>query len=135
MPAGPRVDRAGWTAGRPGRPGRAAVPAVPAALADAPLTRDWSPPYPVDVRLVLSVHRRGTRDPAYRTDAYGAVWRTVLTPDGPGTLRVAARPAARRGAAAPRFPAGTGTRVTGGGVGTGRRLAAGDAAAAARRDR
>jgi 3-methyladenine DNA glycosylase/8-oxoguanine DNA glycosylase len=53
-----------------------------------PLTREWSPPYPVDVRLVLSVHRRGSRDPAYRTDASGAVWRTVLTPGGPGTLRV-----------------------------------------------
>ena len=55
------------------------------------LTRAWSPPYPVDVELVLSVHRRGSRDPAYRTDASGAVWRTVLTPDGPGTLRVAGR--------------------------------------------
>jgi len=43
------------------------------------------------VELVLSVHRRGSRDPAYRTDASGAVWRTVLTPDGPGTLRVAGR--------------------------------------------
>ncbi len=57
-------------------------------------SREWSPPYPVDVRLVLSVHCRGSRDPAYRTDASGAVWRTVLTPDGPGTLRVAARPVA-----------------------------------------
>ena len=58
---------------------------------DRALTREWSPPYPVDVRLVLSVHRRGSRDPAYRTDASGAVWRTVLPPDGPGTLRVAGR--------------------------------------------
>ena len=56
-----------------------------------PLTREWSPPYPVDVRLILSVHARGPRDPAYRTDASGAVWRTVLTPGGPGTLRVAGR--------------------------------------------
>ena len=55
-----------------------------------PLTREWSPPYPVDVRLVLSVHRRGSRDPAYRTDASGAVWRTVLAPGGPGTLQVTA---------------------------------------------
>jgi 3-methyladenine DNA glycosylase/8-oxoguanine DNA glycosylase len=54
-----------------------------------PLTREWSPAYPVDVALILSVHRRGSRDPAYRTDASGAVWRTVLTPEGPGTLRVA----------------------------------------------
>ena len=44
----------------------------------------------MDVRLVLSVHSRGPRDPAYRIDASGAVWRTVLTPDGPGTLRVSA---------------------------------------------
>ena len=95
MPAGPRAG-----------------PPAPSGPDVAPLTRDWSPPYPVDVRLVLSVHRRGARDPAYRTDASGAVWRTVLTPDGPGTLRVAARPAAGPGAAAPRFPAGTGTRVT-----------------------
>jgi 3-methyladenine DNA glycosylase/8-oxoguanine DNA glycosylase len=54
-----------------------------------PVTREWAPPYPVDAALILSVHRRGARDPAYRTDASGAVWRTVLTPDGPGTLRVA----------------------------------------------
>ena len=61
------------------------------SAAATPLTREWSPPYPVDVRLVLSVHSRGPRDPAYRVDASGAVWRTVLTPDGPGTLRVATR--------------------------------------------
>jgi 3-methyladenine DNA glycosylase/8-oxoguanine DNA glycosylase len=73
----------------------------PPELIAEPVTREWSPPYPVDVPLVLSVHRRGARDPAYRTDASGAVWRTVLTPAGPGTLRVTARP-----------PAGGGTRVT-----------------------
>src|SRR5215469_95127 len=72
------------------------MPEVPVAsplesAAATPLTREWSPPYPVDVRLVLSVHSRGPRDPAYRVDASGAVWRTVLTPDGPGTLRVATR--------------------------------------------
>jgi 3-methyladenine DNA glycosylase/8-oxoguanine DNA glycosylase len=44
----------------------------------------------VDVRLTLSVHRRGAGDPAYRAGAAGAVWRTSLTPDGPGTLRVSA---------------------------------------------
>jgi 3-methyladenine DNA glycosylase/8-oxoguanine DNA glycosylase len=62
-----------------------------------PLTREWCPPYPVDVPLILSVHRRGTGDPAYHADARGAVWRTVLAPAGPGTLRVAARPAAGGG--------------------------------------
>jgi 3-methyladenine DNA glycosylase/8-oxoguanine DNA glycosylase len=80
---------------------------------------EWSPPYPVDVRLVLSVHSRGPRDPAYRMDASGAVWRTVLTPDGPGTLRVTARPAprsaapaARPGTPPARFLAAQGSRVT-----------------------
>jgi 3-methyladenine DNA glycosylase/8-oxoguanine DNA glycosylase len=44
------------------------------------------------VPLILSVHRRGASDPTYRSDASGAVWRAVLTPAGPGTLRVGARP-------------------------------------------
>jgi 3-methyladenine DNA glycosylase/8-oxoguanine DNA glycosylase len=56
------------------------------------------------VRLALGVHRRGSRDPAYRADPSGAVWRTSLTPDGPATLRVAAsRP--EREAAGPRVEA------------------------------
>ena len=41
----------------------------------------------------MGVHRRGRGDPAYQTDAAGAAWRTSLTPDGPGTLRVYAMPA------------------------------------------
>lgn len=53
-----------------------------------PLVRDWPAPFPVDVRMTLSVHRRGRGDPAFRIDADGAVWRTSLTPDGPATLRV-----------------------------------------------
>jgi 3-methyladenine DNA glycosylase/8-oxoguanine DNA glycosylase len=60
----------------------------PAPDQDPGLRREWRPPFGVDVRLTLSVHRRGGRDPAYRVDAAGAVWRTSLTPDGPGTLRV-----------------------------------------------
>jgi len=36
----------------------------------------------------LSVHRRGPRDPTLRVDDRGAIWRTSLTPDGPGTLRL-----------------------------------------------
>ena len=54
------------------------------------LQREWQAPFGVDVRLTLSVHRHGGGDPAYRVDAAGAVWRTSLTPDGPGTLRVKA---------------------------------------------
>jgi endonuclease III len=40
-----------------------------------------------DVALTLSVHRHGGGDPTYR-HADGAIWRTSLTPDGPGTIRV-----------------------------------------------
>jgi len=57
------------------------------------LRRDWLAPFPLDVRLVLGVHRRGAGDPAYRVDAAGAIWRTSLTPAGPATLRVTSRPA------------------------------------------
>jgi 3-methyladenine DNA glycosylase/8-oxoguanine DNA glycosylase len=57
----------------------------------AGLRREWQAPFGVDVRLTLSPHRRGGRDPAYRVDQAGAVWRTSLTPDGPGTLRVTSR--------------------------------------------
>jgi len=62
-------------------------------LAAGPAVREWRPPFAVDVRLILSVHRRGHRDPAFRIAADGSVWRTSLTPDGPGTLRIAGRPA------------------------------------------
>ena len=55
---------------------------------EEPLVRDWQAPFPIDVRMTLSVHRRGGGDPAYRVDGAGAVWRTSLTPHGPVTLRV-----------------------------------------------
>ena len=61
---------------------------APAAAPSPALVREWLVPFPLDVALTLSVHRRGGGDPAYGTDAAGAVWRTSLTPDGPGTLRV-----------------------------------------------
>ncbi len=76
-----------------------AVAADPAVSADP--AREWQVPFPLDVPLTLSVHRRGGGDPAYGSDAAGAVWRTSLTPDGPGTLRVSSR------------RAGGGTLVTG----------------------
>ena len=53
-----------------------------------PPAREWRAPYPVDARAILAVHRRGPRDPAFRIDEAGAVWRTSLTPAGPGTIRV-----------------------------------------------
>jgi 3-methyladenine DNA glycosylase/8-oxoguanine DNA glycosylase len=54
--------------------------------------RDWVAPYPLDLRLILGVHRRGAADPAFRTDERGRIWRTTRTPDGPATLRLAAAP-------------------------------------------
>ena len=56
--------------------------------AQTALTRDWDAPFPISVRLTLLVHRRGPGDPTLRIDD-GAIWRTSLTPDGPGTLRLA----------------------------------------------
>jgi 3-methyladenine DNA glycosylase/8-oxoguanine DNA glycosylase len=53
------------------------------------LSRTWQPSFPLNVRSVLGVHRRGPRDPAFAADADGAIWRTSLTPRGPATLRVA----------------------------------------------
>jgi 3-methyladenine DNA glycosylase/8-oxoguanine DNA glycosylase len=57
--------------------------------APAALTRDWDAPFPVSLRLTLLVHRRGPSDPTFRMDDRGAIWRTSLTPAGPGTLRLA----------------------------------------------
>jgi 3-methyladenine DNA glycosylase/8-oxoguanine DNA glycosylase len=50
--------------------------------------REWIAPFAVDVRLTLSVQGRGRGDPTFRTDEAGAIWRTSLTPAGPGTIRV-----------------------------------------------
>jgi 3-methyladenine DNA glycosylase/8-oxoguanine DNA glycosylase len=49
---------------------------------------EWRTPFVLDVPRTLGVHARGRGDPAYRVDADGSIWRTSLTPDGPGTLRV-----------------------------------------------
>ena len=57
----------------------------------AAASREWLAPFHVDLHLTLSVHRRGGGDPAYRVDAAGAIWRTCLTPEGPGTLRLTSR--------------------------------------------
>ncbi|HEY6277451.1 MAG TPA: DNA-3-methyladenine glycosylase 2 family protein [Streptosporangiaceae bacterium] len=63
------------------------------------LTRQWRLPFPVDLGRTLGVHRRGRGDPTFQTDPAGAVWRTSLTPDGPGTLRVVAVPSGSAGTA------------------------------------
>ena len=57
----------------------------------SPRATQWRAPYVINVRSVLGVHRRGHGDPAFAVDAAGAIWRACRTPDGPGTLRIAAR--------------------------------------------
>ncbi|HEY6294657.1 MAG TPA: DNA-3-methyladenine glycosylase 2 family protein [Streptosporangiaceae bacterium] len=69
----------------------ATVPVTENETPDPGATREWLAPFEVDIRLALGVHRRGAGDPAYRVDATGAIWRTLLTPQGPGTLRVTSR--------------------------------------------
>ncbi|WP_406394711.1 DNA-3-methyladenine glycosylase family protein [Streptomyces sp. NBC_00887] len=75
-------------------PRTTAVPhQMPAATGTSapPLDRTWTPPGPLDLRLVLSPLRRGPVDPTYRALSDGSFWRAARTPAGPGTLRVAAR--------------------------------------------
>ncbi len=48
----------------------------------------WRAPFELDLRRTLGVHARGRGDPAYRVAADNSIWRTSLTPDGPGTIRV-----------------------------------------------
>ena len=61
---------------------------------------EWRPPFPVDLLRTLAVHRRGPGDPALRIMADGSMWRTALTPHGPGTIRVTStRPTALADAA------------------------------------
>ncbi|MGV9709226.1 DNA-3-methyladenine glycosylase family protein [Gordonia sp. NPDC003424] len=52
-------------------------------------SRRWTPPWPLDIRATVGLHRRGTGDPAFTFGRDGSVWRAVHTPDGPGTLTVA----------------------------------------------
>ncbi|MFD3731106.1 DNA-3-methyladenine glycosylase family protein [Streptomyces sp. NPDC058632] len=74
------------------RDGRAVEPAGVPRQSSAPaapsLVRTWVPDGPLDLGLVLGPLRRGSGDPTFRTLPDGSVWRTSLTPAGPGTLRV-----------------------------------------------
>lgn len=71
---------------------RAPVPHQAAATpAPAALTRVWTPPGPLDLRLVLGPLRRGPADPTFRMSADGSVRRASRTPAGPGLLHVVAR--------------------------------------------
>ncbi|MCQ6555535.1 DNA-3-methyladenine glycosylase 2 family protein [Streptomyces sp. C10-9-1] len=66
-------------------PGPVPRPAAP------PRSRRWTPPWPLDLPLVLGPLRRGPADPTFRISPDGAVWRASRTPEGPGTLRLALR--------------------------------------------
>jgi 3-methyladenine DNA glycosylase/8-oxoguanine DNA glycosylase len=57
-------------------------------MAEPMLEREWVAPFLVDVRLTLAVQGRGRGDPTFQADEAGAIWRTSLTPEGPGTIRV-----------------------------------------------
>ena len=52
------------------------------------ITREWRAPFPLDLPRTVGVHARGRGDPAFRVTPDGCIWRTSLTPEGPGTLRV-----------------------------------------------
>ncbi|GFM97511.1 3-methyladenine DNA glycosylase [Streptomyces fulvorobeus] len=66
------------------------APAGSARVAEA-VTREWTPPGPLDLRLVLGPLRRGPADPTFRALPDGSFWRATRTPAGPGTLRLTAR--------------------------------------------
>jgi hypothetical protein len=59
-------------------------------MSERALVGEWQAPFFLDVRSTLSAHGRGGGDPTFRVDEAGAVWRTCLTPDGPGTIRALA---------------------------------------------
>ncbi|MEU3297754.1 DNA-3-methyladenine glycosylase 2 family protein [Streptomyces longwoodensis] len=83
------------------RGGEVVVPAArPAVTApSAGRVRTYAPDGPLDLGLVLGPLRRGPADPTFRAMPDGSVWRSSLTPAGPGTLRVSAYGGAVRGEA------------------------------------
>lgn len=52
------------------------------------LERVWTPDRPISLRLQLGPLRRGTGDPTWGSTGDGAIWRTTLTPAGPGLERL-----------------------------------------------
>src|SRR4051794_8975615 len=59
-------------------------------LATMTATRVWSPGYPLDLGLTLGPLLRGKGDPTQLVDAEGRWWRACRTPEGVGTLALAA---------------------------------------------
>ncbi|WP_328721360.1 DNA-3-methyladenine glycosylase 2 family protein [Streptomyces sp. NBC_00247] len=95
----PRTARTGLPRQSPATARGGAATDGPAPV-EAPLTREWTPPGPLDLRLVLGPLRRGVGDPTFRTTDDGSFWRATRTPAGPGTLRVRAAPGGRVAATA-----------------------------------
>jgi 3-methyladenine DNA glycosylase/8-oxoguanine DNA glycosylase len=54
------------------------------------MQRVWQAGRPVDVAATLAPLRRGAGDPAHRVDGAGRFWWACATPDGAGTIAVAA---------------------------------------------
>ena len=54
------------------------------------MQRVWEAGRPVDLGATLGPLRRGTGDPAPRFDPTGRFWWAARTPDGPGTIAIAA---------------------------------------------
>jgi hypothetical protein len=85
---------AGAGGGRPAAAGGPPGGPPPDAASHNGVTREWRAPFVLDLPRTVGVHARGSGDPAFRVTPDGCIWRTSLTPEGPGTLRVApARPA------------------------------------------
>ena len=53
----------------------------------------WRPSCPCDVRMTLSILRKGSADPTFKVDDDGTVWRGIRTPQGTATIRIRSRPA------------------------------------------
>jgi 3-methyladenine DNA glycosylase/8-oxoguanine DNA glycosylase len=52
------------------------------------LSRSWHPDGELNPRLTLGPLGRGPADPTHRVLPDGSLWRTAVTPEGPGTLRL-----------------------------------------------
>jgi 3-methyladenine DNA glycosylase/8-oxoguanine DNA glycosylase len=50
--------------------------------------RLWTPGWPLDLLALVGGLRVGHRDPTFRHDPDGAIWRGIRTPQGPTTLRL-----------------------------------------------
>jgi 3-methyladenine DNA glycosylase/8-oxoguanine DNA glycosylase len=53
----------------------------------------WRPDWPCAPYEIVRPIRRGAGDPSSQREPDGTLWRAVVTPEGPVTLRIAARPA------------------------------------------